>query len=92
MPRTPKDLKGKLWGRATSAAGVTTPCHWCGVAMTWEAATVDHEPPLAEGGRSRRAVLACDPCNQRRGAATNARINEKRKAKRKAKKRKKPRR
>lgn len=84
MPRTPRGLKGVLWGRETSAAGVRVPCHWCGEPLTYECATVDHHPPLAEGGSPRSAVLACDRCNQERGRETNDRVNAKRR--RKAKK------
>ncbi len=71
-----------LWGRMTSAAGTRIKCHWCPVLLTYETATVDHEPPLASGGSPRQAVLACDACNQRRSKTTNAAVKAKRKRKR----------
>lgn len=74
MAKRPRGLKAVLWARATAAAGVTVPCRWCGKPMAYAEATCDHEPALAEGGRSRQAVLACDGCNQERGKATNARL------------------
>lgn len=84
MSRTPKGLKGILWGRATSAAGFRVKCAWCPELLTYQLATVDHEPPIATGGTPRGAVLACDRCNQERSKATN----EACKAKRRPKKRK----
>lgn len=84
MSRTPKGLKGILWGRATTEAGFRVPCSWCGVPLTYQLATVDHEPPLAAGGTHRQAVLACDARNQERSKATNEAV----KAKRRPKKRK----
>jgi len=82
MSRTPKGLKGVLWGRATSALGVRVKCHWCPVMLTYEVATVDHEPALATGGTPRQAVLACDACNQKRSQVTNEAVKAKRKPKR----------
>ena len=45
-------------------------CHWgCGTVLTKETATADHVKPASEGGGSRgNLVLACKPCNSRRGA------------------------
>lgn len=80
MPRRPKGLKATLWIRATAA--VRLPCHWCRQPFAYAALTVDHEPPLAEGGTSRQAVLACDECNQRRGRETDARLKAKQRRKR----------
>ncbi len=87
VPNSPQGFKGVLWGRATSATGLRVPCHWCKVPLTYESATVDHEPPMAEGGTRRQAVLACHACNQERGQATNDRINAKRKNRGRKKKR-----
>lgn len=44
-------------------------CHWCKAVLTAEAATVDHKIPLSRGGldNDNNRVLACEPCNQRRG-------------------------
>lgn len=46
-------------------------CHWCRAELELEASTVDHVIPLSRGGSNRddNVVLACQPCNQRRGNA-----------------------
>ena len=44
-------------------------CHWCKIAMSLEDSTLEHIIPLARGGLDVLGnwVLACDPCNKRRG-------------------------
>ena len=49
-------------------------CHWCRTPLTFDEATVDHEPPIAEGGTKEQAVLACYSCNQVRGQTTASRL------------------
>lgn len=46
-------------------------CHWCGVELTIDTATLDHKVPLSRGGLNNfnNYVLACFCCNQRRGNA-----------------------
>jgi hypothetical protein len=46
-------------------------CHWCSEKLTLDTATVDHVIPLSRGGldNDNNRVLACSPCNQRRGHA-----------------------
>lgn len=81
MSRHPQYFKGHLFARAASAAGFQIRCQFCAVMLSYETATVDHEPSLALGGRPRQAVLSCYECNQRRGQETNAAVNRRRKAK-----------
>lgn len=44
-------------------------CHWCGCKLTAETATMEHVVPLSRGGldHHNNRVLACYPCNQKRG-------------------------
>lgn len=44
-------------------------CHWCPTILTLDASTVDHVIPLHRGGldNANNRVLACEPCNNRRG-------------------------
>ena len=49
------------------------PCHWCFEMLTFDEATVDHEPALSEGGQLRCAVIACRKCNAVRGMVVNRR-------------------
>lgn len=46
-------------------------CYWCKCAIDESSATIDHLVPLSRGGSnaSDNLVLACKPCNQRRGAS-----------------------
>lgn len=80
MRKRPRNLKGKLW-RLTPIVECVR-CHWCRCLLDYQSATVDHEPALAEGGYPESAVLACEPCNQERGRATNDRVNRRRKRRR----------
>lgn len=45
-------------------------CHWCGVDLTLETATLEHVIPLARGGldNDNNRTLACEPCNRKRGS------------------------
>lgn len=70
-----RTLKNSIWHR-THGQALAVPCHWCKVSLTFDEATVDHEPPLAEGGRWTVAVLACWACNQRRAREQQARRNK----------------
>lgn len=44
-------------------------CRWCKAPLDEKTATVDHVIPLSRGGlnNSNNLVLACEPCNRRRG-------------------------
>ena len=44
-------------------------CNWCGIRLMIGTATIDHVIPIARGGTNNKGnlVLACQPCNQRRG-------------------------
>ena len=44
-------------------------CKYCGVALQWESSTVDHVVPISKGGTNdlQNLVLACKPCNTRKG-------------------------
>lgn len=45
-------------------------CAWCGTKITRRSAHIDHVVPLARGGEhsSRNFVMACAPCNLKKGA------------------------
>lgn len=70
--KRPRGLKRQLWAAAVRVEAAR--CAWCPKLLDYRAATVDHEPALAEGGTPGGAVLACDDCNQRRGREVNSRI------------------
>lgn len=46
-------------------------CHWCPTMIGMDTATIDHVIPLHRGGldNANNRVLACGPCNHRRGHA-----------------------
>jgi len=48
-------------------------CHWCGISLTRQTATVDHVHALGEGGRNTldNVVPACVDCNSRRSSHTS---------------------
>jgi hypothetical protein len=48
-----------------------TACHWCKHSLTINTATLEHIIPLALGGldNANNWTLACETCNQKRGAA-----------------------
>ena len=47
-------------------------CQYCGRALARDAATFDHVVPRAHGGTTRwdNVVIACVPCNQKKGGRT----------------------
>ena len=47
-------------------------CQYCGLAVAPEAATYDHVTPRSQGGKTcwENVVIACGPCNQRKGGRT----------------------
>ena len=52
-------LQGRTWAQ----------CHWCKARIDLSTSTLDHIIPLGRGGldNANNRVLACEPCNQRRG-------------------------
>lgn len=46
-------------------------CHWCKTPLTIDTSTMDHVIPLHRGGldNANNRVLACEPCNSKRGHA-----------------------
>jgi len=44
-------------------------CHWCRIGLTLDTSTADHVIPLYRGGldNTNNIVLACEPCNNKRG-------------------------
>lgn len=46
-------------------------CHWCPTLIGLDTATIDHVIPLYRGGldNANNRVLACGPCNHKRGHA-----------------------
>lgn len=73
-PARRKQARARTWKRcqfrrAEDWGIPTIPCHWCGAALTYDAATVDHHIPLARGGldNPNNFVLACRDCNRDRG-------------------------
>lgn len=67
--RKSRPLKNRIWFE-TFGPVEEVPCHWCGRPLTFDEATVDHEPPLALGGTWPQAVIACSGCNAKRGKVT----------------------
>lgn len=51
-----------------SHAGVCPGCFWCGVALDWERAVIDHLDENKENNTPSNLVVACSPCNRARGA------------------------
>lgn len=45
-------------------------CAYCGSILTPESATGDHVQPVSKGGKNKRRniVIACAPCNSRKGS------------------------
>lgn len=45
------------------------PCHWCGIQLSFNDATLDHILDQADGGTNRKdnLVIACHNCNGKRG-------------------------
>lgn len=72
-----KGLKKRIWFLLHGTA-LEAPCHWCKRLWKFSLMTVDHEPPLAEGGSNASVVLACCSCNTRRGMETRKKMSMKR--------------
>ena len=53
-------------------------CHWCPTMITLNTSTIDHVIPLFRGGldNANNRVLACEPCNNKRGHAMPELMNE----------------
>lgn len=64
----------RVYGIDPDDLGLSLPCYWCGRRALWSALTIDHMIPLAAGGpdKPENAVLACEPCNQRRDSHRRA--------------------
>jgi hypothetical protein len=65
-----KDVRKKNYKGAKNILLAKDPhCHWCGIDLIKETATLDHVIPLSRGGinNMNNYVLACSPCNQERG-------------------------
>lgn len=70
LPKLVKDFKRKSYRNIKlKMLRKSACCHWCEAVLTAETATVDHKIPLSRGGldNDNNRVLACSPCNQRRG-------------------------
>lgn len=70
LPDLVEDFKRKSYRKEKLRMLAKHPfCKWCGVALTDDTATVDHVIPLSRGGleNSNNRVLACQPCNCKRG-------------------------
>jgi hypothetical protein len=48
--------------------GICGPCHWCGVALDWPEAVIDHLNEDKADNRPENLVVACNDCNRGRGA------------------------
>lgn len=73
MSKSYRKLKNAIWF-CTFGPVTAVPCHWCRQMLIFDEATVDHEPALSEGGKRGQAVIACYPCNQKRGQETFKRV------------------
>jgi len=64
-------MKNRLFG-----TDIHMPCAWCGRTLCFVDATVDHLVPRAFGGRTTldNVVIACAPCNRRRGAEVSRQV------------------
>ena len=65
-----KDVRKKNYKGAKNLLLAKDPyCYWCKTELTKETATLDHVIPLSRGGinNMNNYVLACSPCNQKRG-------------------------
>lgn len=48
--------------------GICQPCFWCGAALTWKDAVIDHLNEKKADNRPENLVTACNGCNRIRGA------------------------
>jgi transcription elongation factor Elf1 len=63
--------KGKYRNEKRRMLRKSNKCHWCGKKLSIATATTDHVIPLHRGGldNANNRVLACEPCNTKRGHA-----------------------
>lgn len=61
-------------------------CYWCSKPLTRNTTTLDHKIPLNAGGldNANNFVIACDPCNKRRGCSMPEIVEHGRKTEEKA--------
>lgn len=69
-------LKTRWWHNNVGDPMAVVKCYWCPRLINFYDATIDHEPPLSEGGERSKFVIACDECNQRRGREITMRRNK----------------
>lgn len=48
-------------------SGVCPPCHWCGDALSWRDAVVDHLNEIKHDNDPRNLAVCCNHCNRMRG-------------------------
>lgn len=51
-----------------SLGGVCVPCFWCGVALEWADAVVDHLNEVKDDNQPGNLMVACNRCNRARGS------------------------
>jgi hypothetical protein len=61
-----RGIKNHIWFK-TFGKLKKVPCHWCQIPLSFNEATLDHEPALCLGGNKRVGVIACKECNFARG-------------------------
>ena len=72
VPDHMKDTRSrnsKIIRRKMMKGRETVPCFWCKTSITLETSTLEHVIPLDRGGldNANNRVLACAPCNNKRG-------------------------
>ena len=77
--RSNRGLRNTIWYRTVGPVPLCK-CHWCPRMLTFNEATLDHEPALCFGGERGKAVIACWECNQRRSKEQHRAIEYLRKA------------
>lgn len=68
----------RAWRRKQFEGFAYVPCRYCGASLKFDEATVDHVKPLARGGLDvpENFAIACLPCNQKKGSATNVELDD----------------
>lgn len=69
-----RKLRNHIWFKQHGTVD-RAPCHWCRRKFTFNQMTLDHEPPLSQGGKRECAVLACSPCNAKRNKIMQRELN-----------------
>lgn len=66
VPKDKRSLRRRLYDRCQF-------CFWCNEHLAYAEATIEHLIRVADGGKTnmRNCVIACQPCNSRRGTETN---------------------